>query len=141
VLHRFSGRLGRPGRKASAGIYDYGPDGSRAVWSGLSSEYPPKGARPDLAEIQRRLLHIQAIEAMRAMQDGVIVSASDADLGSVLGWSFPAYHGGVLSYVDGIGAGLFAEECEALAETCGDRFAPSSNLIAMAIGKERFHEV
>jgi 3-hydroxyacyl-CoA dehydrogenase/enoyl-CoA hydratase/3-hydroxybutyryl-CoA epimerase len=141
VLHRLSGRLGRPGRKASAGIYDYGADGSRAVWPGLSSEYPPKGPRPDLPEIQRRLLHIQAIETMRAMQDGIIVNASDADLGSVLGWSFPACHGGVLSYVDGIGAGPFAGECEALAETCGDRFAPPSNLIAMAAGKERFHAV
>jgi 3-hydroxyacyl-CoA dehydrogenase / enoyl-CoA hydratase / 3-hydroxybutyryl-CoA epimerase len=141
VLHRFSVRLGRPGRKASAGIYDYGPDGSRVVWSGLSAEYPAKGPRPELPQIQRRLLHVQAIETMRAMQEGIIVSASDADLGSVLGWSFPAYHGGVLSYVDGIGAGPFAKECEVLAEACGDRFAPPSNLIAMAIGKERFHEL
>ena len=141
VLHRFSGRLGRPGRKASAGIYDYAANGSRAVWSGLSSEYPPKGDRPSKPEIQRRLLHIQAIETIRAMQDGIIASASDADLGSVLGWSFPAYHGGVLSYVDGIGAGPFVEECKALAETCGERFAPPFNLVAMAIGKERFHEL
>jgi 3-hydroxyacyl-CoA dehydrogenase / enoyl-CoA hydratase / 3-hydroxybutyryl-CoA epimerase len=141
VLHRFSGRLGRPGRKASAGIYDYGADGSRAVWSGLPSEYPPVGDRPGVPEIQRRLLHIQAIETIGAMQDGIIASASDADLGSVLGWSFPAYHGGVLSYVDGIGAGPFVEECNALAKTCGERFAPPPNLIAMAAGRKRFHEL
>jgi 3-hydroxyacyl-CoA dehydrogenase/enoyl-CoA hydratase/3-hydroxybutyryl-CoA epimerase len=141
VLHRLGIKLRRPGRKASAGIYEYGPDGSRAVWPGLSSEYPAKAPTPVLREIQRRLLHIQAIETMRAMQDGIIASASDADLGSVLGWSFPAFHGGVLSYVDGIGAGRFAAECEALASTCGDRFAPPPNLIAMAASKERFHEL
>jgi 3-hydroxyacyl-CoA dehydrogenase / enoyl-CoA hydratase / 3-hydroxybutyryl-CoA epimerase len=141
VLHRLSGRLGRPGRKASAGIYDYGPDGSRAVWSGLSAEYPAKKAGSDVQEIQRRLLHIQAIETIRAMEDGIIANASDADLGSVLGWAFPAHHGGVLSYVDGIGAGQFAKECQALAETCGDRFVPPSRLIAMAGSKERFHDV
>jgi 3-hydroxyacyl-CoA dehydrogenase/enoyl-CoA hydratase/3-hydroxybutyryl-CoA epimerase len=141
VLHRLSGRLGRPGRKASAGIYDYGPDGSRAAWSGLSAEYPEKNARPDISEIQRRLLHIQAIETIHAMEDGVIVNASDADLGSVLGWAFPAHHGGVLSYVDGIGAGPFAEQCKALAETCGERFAPPPHLLAMAGSKERFHEL
>lgn len=141
VLHRLSGRLGRPGRKASAGIYDYSSDGSRAVWSGLSAEYPAKNARPDTPEIQRRLLHIQAIEAIRAMEDGIIANASDADLGSVLGWAFPAHHGGVLSYVDGIGAGPFAKECEALAETCGDRFVPPSRLLSMAGSKERFHDL
>jgi 3-hydroxyacyl-CoA dehydrogenase/enoyl-CoA hydratase/3-hydroxybutyryl-CoA epimerase len=141
VLHRLSGRLGRPGRKASAGIYDYGPDGSRAVWSGLAAEFPAKNARPDMQEIQHRLLHIQAIETMRAMEDGIITNASDADLGSVLGWAFPAHHGGVLSYVDGIGAGPFAKQCEALAETCGERFAPPSRLLAMAGSKERFHEL
>jgi 3-hydroxyacyl-CoA dehydrogenase/enoyl-CoA hydratase/3-hydroxybutyryl-CoA epimerase len=141
VLHRLGTTLRRPGRKASAGIYDYGPDGSRSVWPGLASEYPSNGSKPEVPEIQRRLLHIQAIETMRAMQDGIIASASDADLGSVLGWSFPAFHGGVLSYVDGIGAGQFATECEALATRCGDRFAPPPNLVAMAAGKERFHAV
>jgi hypothetical protein len=47
----------------------------------------------------------------------------------------------VLSYVDGIGAGPFAKQCEALAETCGERFAPPSRLLAMASSKERFHEL
>jgi 3-hydroxyacyl-CoA dehydrogenase / enoyl-CoA hydratase / 3-hydroxybutyryl-CoA epimerase len=141
VLNRLSGRLGRPGRKASAGIYDYGPDGGRAVWSGLSAEYPAKKARPDTREIQRRLLHIQAIETIHAMEDGIIANASDADLGSVLGWAFPAHLGGVLSYVDGIGAGQFARECETLTETCGERFAPPSRLRAMAGSMERFHEL
>jgi 3-hydroxyacyl-CoA dehydrogenase / enoyl-CoA hydratase / 3-hydroxybutyryl-CoA epimerase len=141
VLHRLSGRLGRPGRKASAGIYDYGPDGGRTLWSGLSAEYPARTARPDTQEIQRRLLHIQAVETIRTMEDGIIVSASDADLGSVLGWAFPAHHGGVLSYVDGIGAGQFAKECEALAAICGDRFVPPSRLLAMAGSKERFHDI
>jgi 3-hydroxyacyl-CoA dehydrogenase / enoyl-CoA hydratase / 3-hydroxybutyryl-CoA epimerase len=141
VLHRIGIRLGRPGRKASAGIYDYRPDGERVVWPGLSSEYPSTRGKPDMQEIQRRLLHIQAIETMQAMQDGIIMSASDADLGSVLGWSFPAHHGGVLSYVDGIGAAQFARECEKLTETCGNRFAPPANLLAMAAGKERFNEL
>ncbi|MDB5518488.1 MAG: hypothetical protein JWQ17_5246 [Tardiphaga sp.] len=144
VLDRLGHRLGRPGRKASAGIYDYRPDGSRAAWPGLSAEYPRKGsqnARPDVEEIQRRLLHIQAIETVRAMQDGVVANASDADLGSVLGWSFPSHHGGVLSYVDDIGAAQFVNECEALATTCGDRFAPPPHLRAMADAKGRFHEL
>src|SRR5260370_11747011 len=94
-----------------------------------------------MQEMQHRLLNIQAIETIRAMEDGMIVSASDADLGSVLGWAFPAHHGGVLSYVDGIGAGPFAEQCKALAETCGERFAPPLRLLAMAGSKERFHEL
>lgn len=130
---------GRTGRKSGAGFYDYGKDGT-ALWPGLAGHWPPANDQPDADTIRRRLLHIQAIEAAKCFEDGVIDRPETADIGSVLGWSFARHTGGVCSYVDMIGVPAFVAECRALAETAGPRFTPPALLERMAAEGRSFYE-
>jgi 3-hydroxyacyl-CoA dehydrogenase/enoyl-CoA hydratase/3-hydroxybutyryl-CoA epimerase len=73
------------------------------------------------------------------MEEGVLVTAADGDIGSIFGWGFPAWTGGTLSYIDMLGIRPFVAECERLAASYGPRFAPSAWLKARAARAERFH--
>ncbi|MGF6917054.1 3-hydroxyacyl-CoA dehydrogenase NAD-binding domain-containing protein [Paraburkholderia sp. 40] len=132
VLDRMASQLERRGRKVNAGVYDYAPNGDRTAWAGLAKEFPATAPVPDEADIENRLLHIQALESIRAMEEGIFDDPADADVASVLGWSFPSSLGGVLSHVDGIGVPEFIRQCEELTARYGDRFAPPASLRDMA---------
>ena len=69
----------------------------------------------------------------------MVTDPRDADVGSILGWGFAPFTGGVASYIDGIGAADFVAQCDALAETHGPRFAPPDLLRDMAARDNRFH--
>lgn len=138
VLDRMAIQLERCGRKVNAGIYDYAPSGDKTAWAGLAQEFPVLTPLPCEADIESRLLHIQALESIRAMEEGVLGDPIDADVASVLGWSFPSCRGGVLSYVDGIGINEFIRQCEELALRYGARFAPPASLRDMGEKKHRF---
>jgi 3-hydroxyacyl-CoA dehydrogenase/enoyl-CoA hydratase/3-hydroxybutyryl-CoA epimerase len=125
VIRHFVEDLKRPGKRFGAGFYDYPEGGRKHLWAGLADEYPPAPTQPPVAEIQKRLLHIQALETARCMEEGVVSEPADADVGSVFGWGFPAWTGGTLSYIDTVGLKTFLAECEALTESCGSRFAPA----------------
>ena len=128
----------RAGRKAGGGFYDYAAEGKR-LWPELARLYPHAAAQPDVEEVKRRLLHIQALETARCVEAGVVADPADADLGSILGIGFPAWTGGTLSYIDTIGLTAFVAQCEALAQQYGPRFQPSAWLKAKAAKGERFH--
>lgn len=132
VLERLSSQLERRGRKTNAGIYDYAPNGDKTAWGGLPKEFPAVNPIPDEADIEQRLLHIQALESIRAMEEGIFNDPVDADVASVLGWAFPSGRGGVLSHVDGVGIPEFVRQCEALQARYGDRFSPPPSLREMA---------
>ena len=89
--------------------------------------------------MQKRLLYIQALETARCMEEGVVTTAAEADLGSILGWGFPAWTGGTLSYIDTIGIRNFVAECDRLAKRYGKRFKPSKWLRERAERDEPFH--
>ena len=139
VVRRFVEEFKRPGRRFGAGFYDYPPGGRKRLWPELMSVYPPAAKQPDAAEVGRRLLHVQALEAARCMEEGVVTTPAEADLGSILGWGFPAWTGGVLSYIDTIGVREFVADCERLAKRHGPRFRPSRWLRARAAAGETFH--
>lgn len=82
--------------------------------------------------IKKRLLYRQALEAVRCLEEGVIETELEADLGSILGWGFPTYTGGVVSFVDFVGLSLFVETCDQLAATFGERFRPTDQLRSRA---------
>jgi 3-hydroxyacyl-CoA dehydrogenase/enoyl-CoA hydratase/3-hydroxybutyryl-CoA epimerase len=65
----------------------------------------------------------------------VLTRTADADLGSLLGWNYPAWTGGTLSYIDTIGIERFAARCEDLALRVGPRFAPGSALEGIDHGR------
>ena len=89
--------------------------------------------QPTLDEVKTRLLYRQAIEAVRCFEEGVVRTKLDADLGSILGWGFPAYTGGAISFVDFVGVETFVSTLDRLADTYGERFRPPEKLRQRAL--------
>jgi 3-hydroxyacyl-CoA dehydrogenase/enoyl-CoA hydratase/3-hydroxybutyryl-CoA epimerase len=139
VLRHFVEDLQRLGRKSGGGFYEYPAGGRKFLWPGLTREYPQLEKQPGLDEVKMRLLFIQALETARCFEEGVLTSAAEADLGSVLGWGFPAFTGGTLSFIDTLGAAAFVAGCQQLAKRHGPRFKPTRALIERAKSGERFH--
>lgn len=132
--------LGRGSRKGGAGFYDYPADGApKRLWSGLRSTFPPAAEQPSQDELKTRFLYVQAIETARCLEQGVLETPQDADLGAVYGWGFPAWTGGTLSYIDTIGIDAFVREADRLAQQYGPRFAPSPWLRERAARGEAFY--
>lgn len=139
VARKFVEELKRSGRKSGAGFYEYPRDGRKFLWPGLNDVYPLATQQPAVEEVKRRLLYIQALEAARCMEEGVVTTAAEADLGSVLGWGYPAWTGGTLSFIDTVGVREFVAECDRLAKRYGKRFRPSKWLRDRATRGEAFH--
>jgi 3-hydroxyacyl-CoA dehydrogenase/enoyl-CoA hydratase/3-hydroxybutyryl-CoA epimerase len=133
-------RLERRGRRHGAGFYEYPQDGGKKfLWPGLSEHFPARSAQPGVEELEARFLTIQALEAARCVEEGVVTDAADADLGSVLGIGFPRWTGGTLSYIDTVKIQRFVADCERFASRYGKRYAPSAWLKARAAAGKAFH--
>lgn len=123
--------LGRMGRKNGQGFYDYHAQG-KTLWPGLAEHYAPRAVQPQPQDVRQRVLYVQALEAARAMEEGVLLSPADGDLGAILGVGFPAYTGGPFSFMDGIGIAEFVREAERLAALFGPHLQPPALLKRMA---------
>jgi 3-hydroxyacyl-CoA dehydrogenase/enoyl-CoA hydratase/3-hydroxybutyryl-CoA epimerase len=130
---------GRIGRRGGGGFYDYHPNGSKSLWTGLRQLFPVATAQPEAAVLSKRFLTIQALETTRCLDEGVIEHPADADLGSVLGIGYPTWTGGVLSYIETVGLNSFVADCERFADTVGPRFAPGAAMIARATSQTPFY--
>ena len=139
VLRHFVEELKRLGRKSGGGFYDYPAGSPKQLWTGLATAYPRAAIQPTVEQVKTRLLHIQALEAARAFEEGIVTTAAEADVGSILGIGFPAWTGGTLSYIDTIGVAAFVKECEALGRSVGARFKPPRGLKARAKANQSFH--
>jgi len=131
----------RFGRKNGKGFYDYPAAGSKTLWPGLGA-IAGKALDPDAISVQDlkdRFLFTQALEAARTMEENVVTDPREADVGSILGFGFAPFTGGVLSLIDGLGAKAFVARAEQLAAQYGDRFAPSAGLKEMAAKGESFY--
>jgi 3-hydroxyacyl-CoA dehydrogenase/enoyl-CoA hydratase/3-hydroxybutyryl-CoA epimerase len=122
ILKEFTSRS-RLGRKSGAGIYNYNSSQERVDWPELSRVFAPATDPPGAREIEQRLFVIQTIEALHAMREGIIQDPAMADLASVLGWSYPAHRGGVISYIDFVGRTEFERLRTGLQQKFGERFA------------------
>ena len=138
VMERMVDGLGRPGRKGGAGFYDYPEGGKKHLWPGLAEEFPVSDRQPDVEEVKRRLLYVQALETVRCLEENVLTHPADGDLGAVLGWGFPTWTGGTVSLIETVGLASFVEECDRMAEAYGDRFLPPEGLRAKAQAGEGF---
>ena len=133
LVGRMVEERGRTGKKAGAGFYDYDAAGGKQLWPGLSElvDHPPVEA--GIEDLRDRLLAVQALETARALEEGVIVDPSEADLGAILGWGFAPWTGGPLSYIDGQGVARFVARCDELqARYGGTRLRPTASLRAIA---------
>ncbi len=132
---------GRLGRKNGKGFYDYPEKGRKSLWPGLAGV---AGARldPDAIDVEvlkRRFLTVQAVEAARTVEEGIVTDPREADVGSILGFGFAPYTGGTLSYIDGMGLAAFVAQCDSLAKAHGPRFEPGPLLRDMAAKGETFY--
>ena len=131
---------GRLGKKTNAGFYAYDAAGKReGLWPGLAATYPVADLQPDLTEVQHRLLFAQVLEAVRALEDGVLTDIREGDVGAILGWGFAPWSGGPFSWLDIIGAARAVEICEALTARHGPRFAAPDLLRDMAAQGDTFY--
>ncbi len=140
VINKFINELNRPGKKANKGFYEYPEGGKKVLWSELTKLYPLAAQQPDVEEIKKRLLYIQALEAVKCMEENIVTKSADADIGSILGWGFAPYTGGVISFIDTIGLKKFVEECNSLTKKYGKRFKPTRKLKEMAAEGKTFYQ-
>ena len=132
---------GRMGRKSSSGFYAYDEKGKRTgLWDGLAAKYPVADEQPDLIDVQHRLLFAQTLEAVRALEEGVLEDIREGDVGAILGWGFAPWSGGPFSWLDILGTPYAADRCDELAETFGDRFATPALLREMADKNQTFYK-
>jgi 3-hydroxyacyl-CoA dehydrogenase / enoyl-CoA hydratase / 3-hydroxybutyryl-CoA epimerase len=130
---------GRMGKKSNSGFYSYDAAGKReGLWDGLAAKFP-HAKDPELHEVQHRLLMAQTLEAVRALEDGVLTDIREGDVGAILGWGFAPWSGGPFSWLDIIGAPRAVEICDHLTKTYGARFTPPQLLRDMAAKGETFY--
>ncbi|MES2967131.1 MAG: 3-hydroxyacyl-CoA dehydrogenase NAD-binding domain-containing protein [Pseudomonadota bacterium] len=131
---------GRLGKKANAGFYAYDDAGKReGLWDGLATHYPVADTQPELTEVQHRLLMAQVLEAVRALEDGVLTDIREGDVGAILGWGFAPWSGGPFSWLDIIGASRAVAICDGLTARHGPRFTAPVLLREMADKGQAFY--
>jgi 3-hydroxyacyl-CoA dehydrogenase/enoyl-CoA hydratase/3-hydroxybutyryl-CoA epimerase len=132
---------GRIGRKAKAGFFSYDDAGKRlGYWEGLADKYPLLEQQPDLVDVQHRLMFVQVLEAVRALQEGVLMDIREGDVGAILGWGFAPWSGGPMSWLDILGTPYAASRCDDLQAAYGDRFACPDLLREMAEKGQSFYK-
>ncbi|MFG3489743.1 3-hydroxyacyl-CoA dehydrogenase NAD-binding domain-containing protein [Streptomyces sp. NPDC047972] len=141
VVDRMVDEFDRPGRSGGAGFYEYGEDGRRGrLWPGLREHFTKPGHEIPFRDMQERMLFAEALDTVRLLEEGVLTSVADANIGSIMGIGFPAWTGGVLQYVNGYEGGVagFAARARELADAYGERFAPPALLVEKAERGEVF---
>ncbi len=131
---------GRMGRKSNSGFYDYDEKGKRqGLWPGLRENWGSDEADPTLTTVQHRLAMAQVLEAVRALEDGVLMDIREGDVGAILGWGFMPWSGGPFSWLDILGAARAVEICDDLSDRYGKRFEAPALLREMAAKGESFY--
>ncbi|MFF8378593.1 3-hydroxyacyl-CoA dehydrogenase NAD-binding domain-containing protein [Streptomyces sp. NPDC015661] len=141
VIDRMVDEFGRPGRSGGAGFYEYGEDGRRGkLWPGLREHFTRPGYEIPFRDMQERMLFSEALDTVRLLEEGVLTSVADANIGSIMGIGFPAWTGGILQYINGYEGGVagFVARARELAETYGERFTPPALLVEKADRGETF---
>ncbi|GAA0922906.1 3-hydroxyacyl-CoA dehydrogenase NAD-binding domain-containing protein [Virgisporangium aurantiacum] len=144
VIDRMVDEFDRPGRSGGRGFYEY-EDGKRTrLWPGLKEAFGKQGLDPttiDLRDLIERMLFVEALEAVKCYDEGVLTSVADANVGSILGIGYPGWTGGVLQYINQYDGGLkgFVARSRELAGKYGDRFTPPESLVRRAESGDGFN--
>ncbi|MFL6968049.1 3-hydroxyacyl-CoA dehydrogenase NAD-binding domain-containing protein [Pseudomonas alvandae] len=128
----------RPGKAGGAGFYEYPEQGQKYLWPVLKERFENTAGQIQAQDIRDRLLFIQALETVRCVEEGVVTSTADANIGSVLGIGFASWTGGALQFINQYGLPAFIARCQYLAEQYGERFSPPALLLEKAARHARF---
>lgn len=139
VLRVVTEEHGRLGKAYNGGFYDYPEKGRKQVWPKLYELFSKPGVQIPHQDIKDRILFRQCIEAIKCLEEGVLRSVADCNIGSILGIGFPPYTGGQLQYINTYGVGRFVERAKELAEKYGERFTPPTLLLDKAKKVETFN--
>ncbi|WP_457787141.1 3-hydroxyacyl-CoA dehydrogenase NAD-binding domain-containing protein [Pseudomonas sp. PL-6] len=128
----------RPGKAAGGGFYDYPEGGKKHLWPQLKARFEKADAQISQEDVRDRILFIQAIETVRCVEEGVLKSVADANIGSIFGIGFAAWTGGALQFINQYGVKDFVARAQYLAEQYGERFLPPALLLEKAARGESF---
>ncbi|MES2820833.1 MAG: 3-hydroxyacyl-CoA dehydrogenase NAD-binding domain-containing protein [Pseudomonadota bacterium] len=129
VIELMLGEYKRPGKAAGGGFYDYPAGGKKHLWPQLKSRFEKPEAQIPQQDVRDRLLFIQALETVRCVEEGVLLSTADANIGSIFGIGFAAWSGGALQFINQYGLADFVARAQALAGQYGERFRPPALLL------------
>ena len=124
-------KLNRTGRGSRSGFYDYPKDSKKKLWPGLMNHFPLSTASITQNEMMDRFYFSQAIEAVRCFEEGVLSSVADANIGSIYGWGFPIFKGGVFQFINDCGLNAFKVRARELSYKYGERFVPPNSIESM----------
>jgi enoyl-CoA hydratase / long-chain 3-hydroxyacyl-CoA dehydrogenase len=145
------------GRKSGKGFYIYPSSstgkGKGKAGAGAAGPRPihqemidllrtyPSSASPSLspAVLQERMVLRFVKECIHSLDDGIIRSAADGDIGAVFGLGFPPFRGGPFRWCDSVGAAVVVDKMRGYARTVGPQFEPPASLVAMAGDGRTFH--
>lgn len=119
---------GRVSKKSGKGFYEYPEGGKKYLWEEWPTIFPQQTAY-DEEEVGKRLLFSMVIDSYKCLDSGVLREPRDADIGSILGLGFPIYTGGVMSYIDYVGAQEFKAYADKLVGKYGERFQLPDSLV------------
>jgi 3-hydroxyacyl-CoA dehydrogenase/enoyl-CoA hydratase/3-hydroxybutyryl-CoA epimerase len=122
LVEKMVKELGRKGRAAGGGFYDYPAGQKKVLWPELKTRFEKPGATWDMQTLKDRLLYRQAVETARCLAEGVLTTVHDANIGSIFGIGFPAWTGGAMQFIYGMGIEAFEQRCAELAAAHGTGF-------------------
>ncbi len=115
----------RPGRAGGGGFYEYPSEKGvkKFLWPQLKTLFEKPDVEWNITDLKDRLLYRQAVETARCLNENVLTSVHDANIGSIFGIGFPAWTGGAMQFIYGMGIDAFVKRADELAAKFGAGFA------------------
>ena len=133
----------RKGRKNEKGFYLYGKKAKKGKKQVDESIYKLLNLKPEASmapkALAERAVLLMLNEAARCLDEGILRSARDGDIGAIFGIGFPPFLGGPFHYMDSIGIAELVDKLERHQDKYGERFAPCESLKAMAKEGKKFY--
>jgi 3-hydroxyacyl-CoA dehydrogenase / enoyl-CoA hydratase / 3-hydroxybutyryl-CoA epimerase len=129
IIERMVKEFKRLGRAGGGGFYDYPQDEKKTLWPQLQSLFEKPAVAWNIQDVKDRLLYRQAIETARCLSEGVLTTVHDANIGSIFGIGFPAYTGGAMQFIYGMGVEAFVKRSAELAAKYGAGFVVTDEVV------------
>jgi 3-hydroxyacyl-CoA dehydrogenase / enoyl-CoA hydratase / 3-hydroxybutyryl-CoA epimerase len=133
IIERMVKELNRTGRAGAnnggGGFYDYPKGEKKTLWPQLQALFEKPDVAWNIQDVKDRLLYRQAIETARCLNEGVLTTVHDANIGSIFGIGFPAYTGGAMQFIYGMGVDAFVKRSAELAAKFGAGFEVTDEVV------------